>query len=35
MVILMNFIFIKKGNKKIDNIEIEIRKYKKYLGLKK
>ena len=26
---------LKNGNKKIDNIEVDIRKYKKYLGLKK
>ncbi len=25
---------LKNGNKKIDNIEVNIRKYKKYLGLK-
>ena len=26
---------LKNGNKKIDNIEVDIRKYKKYLSLKK
>ena len=26
---------LKNGNKKIANIEVDIRKYKKYLGLKK